>query len=172
MPTNRIPKSRHAHPMSDQERIYLLDEPGVDQILFNPTREAALWDRHRDWVLTTFVRQFPGHRPFLWWHHDSPQARLRLGGVGSALVGAPENYRHERGSYFYGIPYVHVSLSLAKFYRAQGHHDVTGCDPNDLPRYEGQGAYLQRLNLLVPGEKKRISPAAFEPECIPPEEAD
>ena len=45
-------------------------------------------------------------------------------------------------------------------------------DPDDPPRYESEASYLQRLDLLLPGELERLTEADFEPELIGSEEND
>ena len=36
-------------------------------------------------------------------------------------------------------------------------------DPKDPPTFESEAAYLDRLKLLAPGERRRIPAADFEP---------
>ncbi len=41
-------------------------------------------------------------------------------------------------------------------------------DPADLPRYESEAAFLKRLELLLPGEERRLRPKDYEPEAVEP----
>jgi hypothetical protein len=39
-------------------------------------------------------------------------------------------------------------------------------DPTNPPRYEAQASYLWRHDLLLPGERARLTDADFEPEVV------
>ena len=49
---------------------------------------------------------------------------------------------------------------------ADGDFDGVAIDPNDPPRFESEAAYLDRHGLLLPGERKRLTAAAFEPDRL------
>ena len=52
----------------------------------------------------------------------------------------------------------------------EGDFSGVAIDPEDPPRYESQATYLKRLDLLLPGELKRLTSADFEPELVMPED--
>ena len=148
----------------------VLDE---DQINFFLTGIdfAYFWDepeRGRDWqsirsdILTDWIKEHPGTRPFYWWVADAPEPRLRVGGVGD-LVPAYASAKNLRFGIFRKSHFVD-----ADFLRAVapvGDHLVP-LDPEDPPRYESQAAYLKRRKLFSPGEEKRLPADAFEPEVV------
>jgi hypothetical protein len=39
-------------------------------------------------------------------------------------------------------------------------------DPDNPPIYESQASYLERHGLFLPGERRRLKPADFEPERV------
>jgi hypothetical protein len=45
-------------------------------------------------------------------------------------------------------------------------------DPDDPPAYESQAAYLERHDLFLPGERRRLRKADCEPERVMPEAED
>ena len=165
--------------LTDGERAWLLDDPGQDEWLWlNPLGRAdKLWEAHGAWATREFARRYPGQRPPEWWKRESPEPRRRLGGVGCSMFGAPGGYT--RGNFAYGIPVSWPWDGLADMFR-QMDLEKGGdgsrwqrYDPADPPRYEAEATYLKRLELLLPGELKRLGPEDFEPEVIeqplPPE---
>jgi hypothetical protein len=118
-------------------------------------------------IVADWAQDNPGTRPLAWWRFDAPEPRKRLGGIGTAehevlatalwlIRGIPaswlgawmaENCRQasaRRGEVFEGVP----------------------IDPKFPPLYESEAAYLKRLDLLLPGEEKRLDLADFEPEAV------
>ncbi len=104
-------------------------------------------------------------------------ARQRLGGVGT-----PSHERHATAPHLvFGIPDDWVSQREVDYYNGRAFH-VDGhrigteyqegdfasvaIDPDDPPRYESEATYLQRLDLLWPGEFERLAEADFEPETV------
>jgi hypothetical protein len=170
MPTKRTPRSRQAvAQMRDDEREWLLcdDRSFGDVPLF---RQPLVWAQHGQWAVQEYVRQHPGRRPGAWWKFESPERRMRLGGIGSALF-APDKvqYIHIRGNYHCGIPLSWCSPSLVFVTReGLGIPDALPIDTRDPPTFESQATYLQRLGLLLPGEAKRLKPADFDPEVVLP----
>jgi hypothetical protein len=142
--------------LRDRHDAYSTDPFQVCQrlVLRGTAKLEALWQLHRDVILTEHIKENPGTRPALWWDHDAPrqpigsmpgwycdgklpELRQRFGGVGNAV--SPVNLS-------YGIP------------------DVwRGIDDNDPPIFESQAAYLNRHGLFLAGEERR---ADFEPEAI------
>ncbi len=119
-----------------------------------------LWLAHRGTILADWIGEHPGTRPSCWWRWDGPiwadrpgfmksecEPRRRLGGVGHA-----NDY-----SFRFGLP-----TSWVK----EGHPSSPAPDPFDPPMFESQAAYLDRHGLLLPGERRRLKPADFEPEVV------
>jgi hypothetical protein len=106
-----------------------------------------------------------------------PEPRRRLGGVGTpkheVLAYVP---RHTRGIPNYWIDdwevaYYNGRLPLAEGLRreagtAKGDFKGEAIDPDDPPLYESQAAYLERHGLFLPGERRRLRKADFEPEPV------
>jgi hypothetical protein len=91
-------------------------------------------------VLAEFIKDRPGDRPPLWWRFDSVEPRRCLGGDG-----APLN-QHALQS---GIPMYWQELS-----------------ESDPPLYESSAEYLRRNDLLLRGERERLTPADYRPVAI------
>jgi len=115
-----------------------------------------VWAEHRDMVVAHFARRHPGQRPLLWWMMDGPEPRRRLGGTGDALFtcsACAEEYR-------YGIP---------TYWRTHD-QDYLGrgapIDDRDPPVFESSATYLRRLQLLQPGEAKRLRRRDYWPEVV------
>ena len=77
---------------------------------------------------------------------DLIQARARVGGIGTPDFETTAI----QPSYRLGVP--------------DGWSDDISLE--DLPRYESQASYLRRLDLLMPGELKRIKKAQYLPEIV------
>ena len=142
----------------------------------------------------------PGRRPRCWWDYSAPreplgtwagwwldgklpQPRRRLGGVGTpafeVLAYSPE--------FDYGLPTCWVERWMAVYYNGRArdmHGEPIGTnykpgefkgvpiDPDDPPLYELQAAYLERHGLFLPGERRRLRKADFEPEAVLPAPLD
>jgi hypothetical protein len=117
----------------------------------------ALWAAHREAVVQYWARRHPGTRPRQWWKHDAPEPRKRLGGIGTPL--------HECSAYA-----LWLEFGVPVGWRRRDEHDFLSrgisLDPANPPRYESEASYLRRLGLLLPGERKRLSPRHFWPEAI------
>ena len=70
-----------------------------------------------------------------------PEPRLRLGGIGT-----PQ----------------HEALNVVPVF-SFGISAMVDVDENDPPTFEAQATYLERHGLLLPGERKRLKKADFEP---------
>ncbi len=139
--------------------------------------ELELWDVVRDDVVAEWVIERAGTRPAVWWRHDAPEPRQRLGGRGDPLwehLAVLPTFEH-------GIPASWVEGWHVDFYtgKAVDKHgapigqefvgnDFRGVaiDPENPPVYESQATYLERLGLLLPGERRRIEAVDFEPEAV------
>jgi hypothetical protein len=131
---------------------------------------STYWSPAEEEVLEEWIETRPGTRPLCWWRWSAPrqpvgtypglyfdgqlcQPRLRLGGTGTlssdVIAMVP---RFERGL---PLDWLHD--------RYCEHHACAPFDPEDPPIFESEAAYLDRLGLLLPGEKQRIKLAAFKP---------
>ena len=153
-----------------------------------------VWEEVRKEVMAAWIKKSPGTRPWGWWEFDAPRwekkfdawydgkkpkPRRRLGGIGT-----PEYEVLAYVPYFdKGLPMGWVTKFDEEYYngRAKDIHgnpiglehyegDFAGVaiDPDNPPQFESEAAYLERLGLLTPGEKKWLEthPEALEPETV------
>jgi len=117
------------------------------------------WNVRRGEILQTFVATYPGQRPFAWWRFDAPELRQRVGGIGTPLPIKLIEWGVQRLWYW-------PSFAKAANERNECANDsVVAADLNDPPVFEGQGAYLRRLGLLLANETplpKTLTPEAVE----------
>ena len=143
----RTPKTRRAE-VTPAVLALLSDGEGNHPVRFFITdiELRAAWDEVKDQILEENARDYPGTRPLHWWRFNAPEARRRLGGTGKPDHG---------GDLKRGLPWFWTP-------------DPQGVpiDPSDPPAFESEAAYLQRLDLLLPGEFDRLIAADFEPETI------
>lgn len=176
MPRRHRRSKRRAAPAADWQSHYLRtgepppqdsDPVAWDEWLewqfFNRSLPELAWGSMRTRLLTAFVKEQPGRRPWAWWCWDAPRfpvgtwpgsycdgklplARDRVGGSGitpwdANLAQVP--------AFDFGLP-------------CQW-HEFEEADP---PQFESQAAYLRRLGLLTPSELRRLSAADFDPELL------
>ena len=174
------------------------DEPGLG---WYGTSARALWEEHRAELMARWLVDNPGRRPRCWWDYEAPrqsfgtwpgwwldgklpEPRLRLGGVGTPVH---EVLAHVP-TFDYGLPTRWVECWMMMVYYNGRAKDVRGTpiganhkpgdfagvpiDPDDPPVFESQAAYLERHGLLLPGERRRLRKADFEPEAVLPEPLD
>lgn len=196
----RTPKTRRAEIHPDMMAILSDREPSSGSFkYFSMDAEfEGAWNEVRDEILADWIANSPGTRPSFWWRFDAPRQRLgnfpgcyydgklpeprvRLGGTGTPDFEVL-NYVP---SYSYGIPDGWVSQWDESYYNGRS-HDIHGerigteyeeghfagvaIDPGDPPRYESEASYLERHGLFLPGEKRRLRKADFEPDLVMPEE--
>jgi hypothetical protein len=152
-----------------------------------------LWRTYGSNVVQRWVVEKPGTRPTLWWVYAAPRVtrgtfktfggdalpepRRRLGGIGTPV--------HECLAYVpefrLGVPCRWISHREVDLYTGKT-TDVRGrpimqeargksfrgmpIDPDNPPLYEAQAAYLERHELLLPGERERLTGVDFEPEAV------
>jgi len=149
MPTNRTRRKKHKQdliPIGILEKItkgytYLHDEPHTKEL-------QDFWSANRDFIMgligKNIKRQYPdyffssiampwGSRPWGWWQFEAPEPRRLLSGNPGFILKGED--------YFFGLPRLYTS--------AADHTTLT---------FESQPEYLERLNLLLPGEKRKIKP--------------
>jgi len=95
------------------------------------------WLAIAELAVPEWIRFYPGTRPPMWWQFSAPELRRMTGGTFTEVVGA---HRCQPTGVPYGAP-----------------------DWNDPPMVESQPAYLDRLNLWLPGEQARVTKEDFAP---------
>jgi len=142
----------------------------------------VVWRELREDVLMEWVKAYPGTRPAYWWHFDAPlmsaaqvvrqnwdscdfaadlrEPRQRISGTGTPQF----ECLNVVPSFKRGIPDVWVTDTDNEVYGS----DFAGVpvDRLDPPVFESEAAYLKRNGLLLPGEERRLSAAAYEPEIL------
>jgi hypothetical protein len=110
----------------------------------------AAWNELRDQLMPQWIAEHPGTRPYAWWKFDLPERRRRTDGVIHPFDDPVRNtevelraaqhpqFREFAFDLFYGKP------------RCLFTQDDFGAT------YEGELAYLDRLNLLTPEERKEL----------------
>jgi hypothetical protein len=154
-------------------------------------KTESLWSLHKEVILDEHIKTAPGTRPRLWWEfdaprwldeyrnglfdHELPEPRKRLGGTGTPdyeVLGF-------KPCFAFGLPVSWVSPFDVSYYGGTLRHVVTGqlvnpgstftgvaIDSDDPPLYESEASYLDRHGLFLPGERKRLKKADFEPETM------
>lgn len=200
-------RAQRNQPLLPAVRSYLLtgtsseDEPGhYEAFILSGSVEnvRAIWEEHRDEILSDWTRKNPCARPWAWWTCDAPrwtrkfgawfdgtlpEPRRRLGGVGDPafehLAYVPE--------FESGLPVSWVTKFDEEYYNGR-RRDVNGniiptkykdgdfsgkaINPENPPCFESIAAYLLRHNLLTPFELKHLEkhPELLEPEKVEFEE--
>lgn len=109
----------------------------------------AVWPAYRERVLADWIKKKPGTRPRVWWWVDAPEPRReQISGYGRIYpaLDNDRNFRHGCG-----LP--------DSWWLVDG-------DAGNPPVYESQARYLQRHELLMPGELKRLTDEDFKPVTI------
>jgi hypothetical protein len=140
-----------------------LDPPRRVPFLESAVTGRRLWGMFGAGITDEHVEQYPGTRPARWWQFDAPEPRRRVGGTGTPC--------HERLAdvlrLTLGVPTDWITRSDVETYNLTGTPlDVPALDPADPPTYESEAAYLERLSLFAPGERKRLKPRDFKPESV------
>jgi hypothetical protein len=157
----RVDKAREQ--LTDFEWDYLCDRHDAHStdpyqvcqrlVLSGSEKLEALWQLHREVIISEHIKDNPGTRPAMWWQFDAPrlpvgafpgcwydgqlpEPRERIGGTGTPAY----ECRNVVPSFGYGIPNVWVDI-----------------DENDLPTFESQAAYLKRHGMLLASEYHRTS---------------
>lgn len=142
------------------------DKPGFG-FLCEFFRAGEVWADYRDALMVDWVRLHPGSRPWAWWQFDAPEPRERLGGQG------------KRFSEFFNVtPHLDRGIPCEGWIDRQTVKDQGGwvrgrrlrysdaIDPMDPPQFEGEAAYLARLQLFFEGERPRAARELFEPARV------
>lgn len=145
-----------------------------DAIVWEGMTLAEIWTEHEAEVLADWTAERPGTRPSLWWLFSAPrqpvgtwpgrfwdgalpQPRQRQGGIGTpaheVLAYAP--------AFPFGVPAQWIGDGDVAYYGADRVGAAVFAD--DPPTFESQAAYLDRLGLLLAGERKRLGADDFAP---------
>jgi hypothetical protein len=131
-------------------------------------RTSDLWAQYGPEIISWWAKEQPGTRPQTWWKFSAPEPRRRVGGVGSTkseICGDPEYIAA------YGLPNpANFVLPEDLAWLPWREHAGSAVDYDDPPKFESQAAYLSRLELLQPGENKRLTVSDFEPQAFAIEE--
>lgn len=124
---------------------------------------AELWAEHGAAVINDHVGDAPGTRPVRWWTYSAPEPRRRLGGVGTP---SHEVLAHVV-SLEWGVPASWITpFDIGYYDFGDIQSGVSALSPRFPPLFESEAAYLDRLNLLLPGERRRLGPGDFKPESV------
>jgi hypothetical protein len=139
-------------PFEEDFEFWKLERDEADMTRLGLSQEA-LWLQHGADVLAWWTQVKPGTRPSLWWKFRAPELRRRLGGVGE-----PDAMRDIR----FGVPTRWTRPVKGDYH---GKSELT-FDPADPPLYESEPAFLRRHELLLPSERRQLTPADYRPQPI------
>ena len=117
-------------------------------------QQREVWSVLRDEVLAEWIAENSGTRPYGWWCFDAPERRRRIDGKRHPF----DNPAREAD-----IDRVARKPNAQPGYREQMHQLYFGkpqmlCIRDDFDaEYETEGAYLERLGLLLDGERELIA---------------
>jgi hypothetical protein len=145
------------------------------EIEIKPGRLRSIYDAVSERLIADWIKRYPGTRPSGWWEWTATEPRQRIGGTGSLmsdfLAYAPEFHFGMATRWACealiqkGWPNVSVNSMPAHWAPIEALSSAIPFDPADPPLFESEATYLQRLNLLLPGERKLLGPEDFEPEA-------
>jgi hypothetical protein len=164
MPVKRRTDKRRSELTEDEADWLRGGDGGHDQKYFSTSDDlAALWREFADDIVKEHIATSPGTRPERWWSYSAPEPRRRLGGIGTPC--------HERLAHVLrlqlGVPVDWIMADDVSTYELIGSPlEVPALDPAKPPMYESEAAYLQRLELLQPGERKRLTPKDFNRQSV------
>ena len=168
----------------DPENLSMFERFTFGWPTVRPDDCREVWDAIRDELLPQWVKERPGSRPSWWFLFDPecpritaediqrhgwegryflelvPDLRRRLGGIGD-----PSYLHYALSPHFdRGVPHRFITSSDVEWHREEG-EEFAGVpfNPKDPPIYESQAAYLNRLGLLTPTERRRLGKKDFEP---------
>jgi hypothetical protein len=172
MPTNRTPLNRAAkypglveiqtalvydRPLPEtrdiREDIQIWAWRGDSAAYRGAMSGSALWAARRAEVLAFWIEVHPGTRPSGWWRWEAPGPRQQVGGIGRPW-GFEQLTR--------GIPIIWNYGPWRDLWASP----PTPIDPANPPIFESQATYLERYELLLPGERRRLRDSDFTPERI------
>ncbi len=122
----------------------------------------SAWESLRDELLPAWVEEHPGTRPWGWWKHDAPKAKV----PGIPEWHLPEMVEPRKQIGGTGAPPWEEYPAILPYYTLGLPDSLEGIDPEDLPRFESEASYLDRHGLLSAAERKALPPYAYEPEML------
>jgi hypothetical protein len=156
------PGNEHSHLSAHGDTPYSLQGDAARQACGLSARELV--ERYGDQFLAEYIAKHPGKRPAWWWvfntlDNGEPLLRQRIGGVGESS-----------GEWVsYGMPGHWVTpkdKTEDRTWPGKCLHPGTAVDLVNPPIFESQATFLDRHGLLLPGERKRLTAADFEPEGV------
>lgn len=184
-------RKRRAPEVDPGVMAYLADDPDWEEkkgedhnpfVMLNvryPRVHGRSWETYTDqWlgcrehVLRQWIPENPGTRPRAWWKVEAPRLPEEE---------YPENFRRPTHK-LHGLPFLyHLRERLGGSGELSGDRyptkteygiplswDEETLDPEDLPLYESQAAYLDRFDLLTEREREQLGPEDFEPVRVNP----
>lgn len=133
----RFDKRKKSSCPDERTFLWFADEQEIsmEALLASDIEIETWWMGSAEQVLDFFIGRHPCHRPSAWWRYETELLgnRQMVSGKGQLLsaIGLPQYQYHA-----FGIP---TDLIV---------------DPDDLPVYETEPAYLRRHNLLSKAELK------------------
>lgn len=177
-------------PLTEEQRksweLYCLQDGPCGEM---PTLED-LWRLHGEAITAEMAERNPGKRLTCWWKWSAPvcndegmpvdrprtyiepTVRMRLGGTGTywknwpCHLGIPIQWHSEWEVEYYNGRAVDVHGKPIGTTFSEGYFKGAAPDPNDMPVYESQAAFLARLGLLLPGEADRLTEPDYAPEVL------
>jgi len=115
------------------------------QLRGNRQNEKKIWKKYHDLILSSWLQNRPGTRPFAWWKFEASEPRKQVSGKG---VLVREKFPAIVPRFTFGVP--------CDWYQV---------NEDNPPMFESEATYLKRHGLLTKSEEKRLSD--FEPEpCL------
>lgn len=166
MPRKKFSDKRRST-LTDGQVAYLrtgVALPGSADIYFfkiDDEKVKAAWESVGADLTAECIKRSPGSRPWAWWRFDAPEPRRRVGGRGTLRN---EVFAGWKIALVFGVPRHITNWINGADVRVGA--DAIPLDPKNPPTFESQATFLRRLGLLVSGEERRITAAAWEPEAI------
>jgi hypothetical protein len=142
----------------------------------NPDFELAayrFWLEIEPAAMAQWIDRYPGQRPpaFWWWRSGDEPLRQRLGGCGDTWVTGRRPFSPNRpiGNSRRSDAMRLVTPELPNYgatWQGLPIASWTNTDPASPPIFESEASYLDRRGLLLPGERRRLAGADFEPVAL------
>jgi hypothetical protein len=125
--------------------------------------EKRMWKKYRDFILTDWIQNRPGSRPWAWWRFDAPRWQKSFNGAFFEGV-LPEPRKQVSGD---GVIEYEKYPAIVPRFKFGVPCDWYEVDNDDPPMFEAESTYLQRHGLMSKSEEKRLSDKDFEPgSCL------
>jgi hypothetical protein len=162
MPRRKWRLLNRREPLSEALRVHLefgrFSDPKPEgwkdvHFFLTSVERQALWAIHRDAILSAWIAEHPGTRPWAWWKFEAAEPRRCV--VGAELLMStrePTDWEFVWRA-AHGVPAFLQS-------RPSGYLG--------LPTVESQATYLDRLGLLAAEERSALADDALVPEGVDP----